>query len=96
MEKNYVELKKANPAFPFLIRECSGIEPRVFARYRMYYIPVLGGDQNVMLERDCFQSCGCLQIDTAYLKSVRRHYHPYHRQRSARDQLLDMAVLASL
>jgi hypothetical protein len=34
VENNYVELKKANPNFPFLIRECSGIEPRVFARYR--------------------------------------------------------------
>lgn len=31
--KYYVELKKANPKFPILIRECSGVQPRVWARY---------------------------------------------------------------
>ena len=31
--KHYVDLKKANPKFPILIRECSGITPRVWARY---------------------------------------------------------------
>ncbi|XP_063979549.1 NADH dehydrogenase [ubiquinone] 1 alpha subcomplex subunit 2 [Diachasmimorpha longicaudata] len=29
----YVPLKVANPQFPVLIRECSNIEPRLFARY---------------------------------------------------------------
>ncbi|XGW35393.1 hypothetical protein V3C99_018979 [Haemonchus contortus] len=33
IENDYVSLKKANPQFPILIRECSGIVPRVFARY---------------------------------------------------------------
>ncbi|XP_077283303.1 NADH dehydrogenase (ubiquinone) B8 subunit [Arctopsyche grandis] len=33
--KHYVELKKANPKFPILIRECSGVQPRVWARYEM-------------------------------------------------------------
>ncbi|XP_077984396.1 NADH dehydrogenase [ubiquinone] 1 alpha subcomplex subunit 2-like [Glandiceps talaboti] len=33
IEKNYVTIKKSNPRFPLLIRECSGIEPRVYARY---------------------------------------------------------------
>ncbi|VVC35416.1 NADH dehydrogenase [ubiquinone] (complex I), alpha subcomplex, subunit 2,Thioredoxin-like [Cinara cedri] len=33
IEKYYVPLKKANPQFPILVRECSGIEPKVFARY---------------------------------------------------------------
>ena len=33
ISKHYVELKKANPKFPILIRECSGITPRVWARY---------------------------------------------------------------
>ncbi|CAJ0940021.1 unnamed protein product, partial [Mesorhabditis belari] len=33
IEKEYVSLKKANPEFPILIREASGIVPRVFARY---------------------------------------------------------------
>ncbi|KAG8439103.1 hypothetical protein GDO86_005350 [Hymenochirus boettgeri] len=33
IEKNYVELKKSNPEFPFLIRECSGVQPKLWARY---------------------------------------------------------------
>uniref|UniRef100_A0A183G5Y0 NADH dehydrogenase [ubiquinone] 1 alpha subcomplex subunit 2 n=1 Tax=Heligmosomoides polygyrus TaxID=6339 RepID=A0A183G5Y0_HELPZ len=32
IENDYVGLKQANPQFPILIRECSGIVPRVFAR----------------------------------------------------------------
>ena len=28
-----VSLKTANPQFPILIRECSGIQPRVWARF---------------------------------------------------------------
>jgi len=30
---NYAELKKANPDFPILVRECSGIEAKMVARY---------------------------------------------------------------
>ncbi|XP_075236196.1 NADH dehydrogenase (ubiquinone) B8 subunit [Lycorma delicatula] len=33
IEKSYVPIKKENPKFPILIRECSGIEPIVWARY---------------------------------------------------------------
>ncbi|CAH1985912.1 unnamed protein product [Acanthoscelides obtectus] len=33
IEKHYVELKSNNPKFPILIRECSGVEPRLWARY---------------------------------------------------------------
>ncbi|KAJ0181455.1 hypothetical protein K1T71_003540 [Dendrolimus kikuchii] len=33
IKNNYVTLKKANPDFPILIRECSGVQPRVWARY---------------------------------------------------------------
>ncbi|XP_011297054.1 NADH dehydrogenase [ubiquinone] 1 alpha subcomplex subunit 2 [Fopius arisanus] len=33
VESKYVPLKIANPQFPVLIRECSNIEPRLFARY---------------------------------------------------------------
>ena len=33
MEKHYVPLKMANPKFPILVRECSGISPKVWARY---------------------------------------------------------------
>ncbi|NXB53413.1 NDUA2 dehydrogenase, partial [Leucopsar rothschildi] len=31
--QHYVTLKKANPNFPILIRECSGIQPKLWARY---------------------------------------------------------------
>ncbi|XP_003697115.3 LOW QUALITY PROTEIN: NADH dehydrogenase [ubiquinone] 1 alpha subcomplex subunit 2 [Apis florea] len=33
IEKQYVSLKKSNPQFPILIRECSLIEPALYARY---------------------------------------------------------------
>ncbi|NXN17595.1 NDUA2 dehydrogenase, partial [Indicator maculatus] len=33
IEQHYVTLKKANPDFPILIRECSGVQPMLWARY---------------------------------------------------------------
>ena len=33
IETHYVPLKQNNPRFPILIRECSGVQPKVFARY---------------------------------------------------------------
>ncbi|XP_063394383.1 NADH dehydrogenase [ubiquinone] 1 alpha subcomplex subunit 2 [Cydia fagiglandana] len=33
IQQNYVSIKKANPGFPILIRECSGVEPKIWARY---------------------------------------------------------------
>uniref|UniRef100_A0A8C2TJB2 NADH dehydrogenase [ubiquinone] 1 alpha subcomplex subunit 2 n=1 Tax=Coturnix japonica TaxID=93934 RepID=A0A8C2TJB2_COTJA len=33
IEQHYVTLKQANPDFPILIRECSGVQPRLWARY---------------------------------------------------------------
>ncbi|CAM8975844.1 unnamed protein product [Rhodiola kirilowii] len=35
VEKNYKELKTLNPKLPILIRECSGTEPQMWARYDM-------------------------------------------------------------
>ncbi|XP_013619128.1 PREDICTED: NADH dehydrogenase [ubiquinone] 1 alpha subcomplex subunit 2-like isoform X1 [Brassica oleracea var. oleracea] len=35
VEKNYRDLKSLNPKFPFLIRECTGIQPQLWARYDM-------------------------------------------------------------
>ena len=32
IENDYVDLKVSNELFPILIRECSGISPRVWAR----------------------------------------------------------------
>ncbi|XP_072935557.1 NADH dehydrogenase [ubiquinone] 1 alpha subcomplex subunit 2 isoform X1 [Epargyreus clarus] len=37
IQKNYVKIKKDNPKFPILIRECSGVQPRVWARYDRGY-----------------------------------------------------------
>ncbi|KAI8059626.1 thioredoxin-like protein [Gongronella butleri] len=33
VEKNYTSLKQANPSLPILIREASGAEARIFARF---------------------------------------------------------------
>jgi NADH dehydrogenase (ubiquinone) 1 alpha subcomplex subunit 2 len=33
ISKHYVPLKEQNPSFPLLVRECSGIQPRLWARY---------------------------------------------------------------
>ncbi|KAK0420274.1 hypothetical protein QR680_014596 [Steinernema hermaphroditum] len=33
IENDYVALKKNNQNFPILIRECSGISPKIWARY---------------------------------------------------------------
>lgn len=32
-------LKKANPDFPILIRECSGVQPKLWARYGKQGVP---------------------------------------------------------
>ncbi|XP_051176380.1 NADH dehydrogenase [ubiquinone] 1 alpha subcomplex subunit 2 [Leptopilina boulardi] len=33
IEQQYVSLKNNNPYFPILIRECSAIEPKLYARF---------------------------------------------------------------
>ncbi|XP_053253418.1 NADH dehydrogenase [ubiquinone] 1 alpha subcomplex subunit 2 [Podarcis raffonei] len=33
IKQHYVTLKKANPDFPILIRECSDVQPKLWARY---------------------------------------------------------------
>ncbi|KAK2827905.1 hypothetical protein Q5P01_018939 [Channa striata] len=33
VEQHYVTLKKSNPDFPILVRECSGVQARLWARY---------------------------------------------------------------
>ncbi|XP_078447119.1 NADH-ubiquinone oxidoreductase B8 subunit [Wolffia australiana] len=35
VKNHYKDLKTINPKFPFLIRECSGVEPQLWARYDM-------------------------------------------------------------
>lgn len=44
MENNFKDLKTLNPKFPILVRECSGIEPQLWARYDM------GVEKGVQLE----------------------------------------------
>lgn len=39
IEQHYVSIKQQNPKFPILIRECSGVQPRLWARYE-------GGKEN--------------------------------------------------
>ncbi|CAH1777858.1 unnamed protein product [Owenia fusiformis] len=35
VEKYYVGVKQANPNSPILIRECSNIQPKIYARYEL-------------------------------------------------------------
>uniref|UniRef100_UPI00358FFA2B NADH dehydrogenase [ubiquinone] 1 alpha subcomplex subunit 2 n=1 Tax=Myxine glutinosa TaxID=7769 RepID=UPI00358FFA2B len=44
IEQYYVPLKQANPALPLLVRESSGVQPRLWARY------AFGREQTVSLE----------------------------------------------
>ncbi|XP_067944270.1 NADH dehydrogenase [ubiquinone] 1 alpha subcomplex subunit 2-like [Watersipora subatra] len=45
--KEYVGLKKANPKVPILIRECSGITPKIWARHEFGQESSVGvGDKN--------------------------------------------------
>ncbi|XP_067899157.1 NADH dehydrogenase [ubiquinone] 1 alpha subcomplex subunit 2 [Heterodontus francisci] len=44
IEQHYVALKKANPEFPILIRECAGVQSKAWARYEF------GKEQNVLLD----------------------------------------------
>ncbi|GAV77416.1 L51_S25_CI-B8 domain-containing protein [Cephalotus follicularis] len=41
VEKNYKDLKTLNPKLPILIRECSGIQPQLWARYGIYLLLLL-------------------------------------------------------
>ncbi|XP_048187481.1 NADH dehydrogenase [ubiquinone] 1 alpha subcomplex subunit 2 [Perognathus longimembris pacificus] len=43
IEKRYVDLKKAHPDLPILIRECSDVQPQLWARY------AFGQEKNVSL-----------------------------------------------
>lgn len=33
VKKNYGDIKSRNPSLPFLVRECSGVQPQLWARY---------------------------------------------------------------
>jgi hypothetical protein len=41
--QRYVELKKAHPNLPILIRECSEVQPKLWARYGEYWSPEVRG-----------------------------------------------------
>ncbi|XP_012499008.1 PREDICTED: NADH dehydrogenase [ubiquinone] 1 alpha subcomplex subunit 2-like [Propithecus coquereli] len=55
IEKRYVELKKANPDLPILIRECSDVQPKLWARYGERGTPGIwdsGGGMRVRKEQE--------------------------------------------
>ena len=41
LETHYVDLKKLNPNFPFLVRECSGVEPKIYGRYSKLQLMII-------------------------------------------------------
>ncbi|KXZ55635.1 hypothetical protein GPECTOR_2g1185 [Gonium pectorale] len=51
---NYAEMKKANPQFPILVRECAGAEAKLTARYDFGVeksVSVQGASSNAVLEK---------------------------------------------
>jgi len=40
VQKYYVNIKRENPKLPILIRECSGVQPRLWTRYGELIISV--------------------------------------------------------
>ena len=57
IEQHYVNIKQANPKFPILIRECSGVQPVVWARYGQC---VVNSNYNItflLLKAMAFRSC---------------------------------------
>ena len=52
IEQNYVDLKKLNQQTPILIRECSNVEPKLWARYEMgkeKHIPLTNMNESQVL-----------------------------------------------
>ncbi|XP_070500249.1 NADH dehydrogenase [ubiquinone] 1 alpha subcomplex subunit 2 [Chironomus tepperi] len=35
VQKHYVNIKKDNPKLPILVRECSGVQPRLWTRFEL-------------------------------------------------------------
>lgn len=49
LEKNYVDLKQLNPATPILVRECSNVQPKLWARYEFgkeQHLPLTDMNEN--------------------------------------------------
>uniref|UniRef100_A0A915D1E3 NADH dehydrogenase [ubiquinone] 1 alpha subcomplex subunit 2 n=1 Tax=Ditylenchus dipsaci TaxID=166011 RepID=A0A915D1E3_9BILA len=63
IQKDYVELKKNNEKFPILIRECSGVSPRVWARYEF------GAETSVSVENSSREKVFEIIKDLASKKS---------------------------
>jgi hypothetical protein len=50
VKKNYGDIKTRNPSLPVLIRECSGVQPQLWARYGTHpSIPSLPGTRDLAL-----------------------------------------------
>uniref|UniRef100_A0A0L8IAK0 NADH dehydrogenase [ubiquinone] 1 alpha subcomplex subunit 2 n=1 Tax=Octopus bimaculoides TaxID=37653 RepID=A0A0L8IAK0_OCTBM len=53
IEQHYVAIKQQNPHLPILIRECNGIQPKIFARFdygRESSLPLTGFTSGEVLE----------------------------------------------
>ena len=52
LQRSYPTMKKHNPHTPILIREASGFEPTLFARYSTLR-PSIRSDKPIEMEREC-------------------------------------------
>uniref|UniRef100_A0A3Q2YMK6 NADH dehydrogenase [ubiquinone] 1 alpha subcomplex subunit 2 n=1 Tax=Hippocampus comes TaxID=109280 RepID=A0A3Q2YMK6_HIPCM len=50
VEQHYVDLKRANADFPILVRECSGVEARLWARYGEWQQALKQRSQTLVLD----------------------------------------------
>lgn len=41
IDKYYVGIKKENPTMPILVRECSGVQPKMYARYGEFRLAII-------------------------------------------------------
>jgi hypothetical protein len=66
VEKNYKDLKSLNPKLPILIRECSGVQPQMWARYGKFALSLISVkenfDSNCLIFRDMKINCALLKI----------------------------------
>lgn len=57
LAKNYKDLKSANPQFPILVREASGIEAKLVARYGACLVGLSGMETALMRHCDWAMWC---------------------------------------
>ncbi|XP_019715082.1 NADH dehydrogenase [ubiquinone] 1 alpha subcomplex subunit 2-like, partial [Hippocampus comes] len=67
VEQHYVDLKRANADFPILVRECSGVEARLWARYGEWQQGIMGDKMCMTTQVALKQRSQTLVLDGLFL-----------------------------